>query len=33
MNSLFPFAKISLSHIDNMLKGLGARLEVVPINR
>lgn len=31
--SLFAFAKITLLHTDNMLKGQGARLEVVSISR
>ncbi|MEU2974436.1 DUF6119 family protein [Nocardiopsis alba] len=32
-DSLFSFAQISLLHTDNVLKGLGARLEVVSIGR
>lgn len=32
-DSLFAFAKITLLHTDNMLKGQGARLEVVSISR
>ncbi|MFW6639111.1 DUF6119 family protein [Nocardiopsis algeriensis] len=32
-DSLFSFAQISLLHTDNVLKGLGARLEVVSIRR